>query len=140
MAKKPVQLTLVWTGEMTFRVRAPDGRELTTDGRSREGFSPVELLAAALGGCMAADVVHVLTRGRRPPRALRTSLTAQRAPSDPHRLVAVAIEFVAAGDVDPRQLERAVQLSRDKYCSVWSSLGTDTALDVVTRVEPDGVA
>ena len=139
MGKKPVQLTLDWTGDMAFRVRMPDGRELTTDGGSRQGFSPVELLAASLGGCMAADVVHVLTRGRQPLKALHTSLTARRAPSDPHRLVSVTVEFLATGNVDPHQLDRAVQLSRDKYCSVWNSLRSDTALEVVTRVEADGL-
>ena len=138
MAKKPVQLTLGWTGDLTFRVRLPDGRELTTDGGSRLGLSPVELLAAALGGCMAADVVHVLTRGRQPLKALRTHLTAERAQSNPHRLVRVSIEFLATGDIDPQQLDRAVQLSRDRYCSVWNSLRTDTALEVVTHVEADG--
>jgi uncharacterized OsmC-like protein len=53
-------------------------------------------------------------------------------------LVRVAIEFRATGDIDPQQLDRAVQLSRDKYCSVWNSLRTDTALEVVTHVEADG--
>jgi putative redox protein len=136
MAKPPVRVTLSWDKDLAFRARLPDGRELLTDGNSARGFSPVDLLAAAIAGCMAADVVHVLTKGRQPLVALRTTLEARRAESDPHRFVHVAIQFVASGDVDSRQLERAVQLSRETYCSVWNSLRIDTVLETSTRIEP----
>ena len=136
MAKKPVRLTLTWENELVFGAQLPDGRELLTDGNGARGFSPVDLLAAAIAGCMAADVVHILTKGRQPLAALRTTLDARRAESDPHRFVHVTIEFVASGAVDPRQLERAVQLSRDTYCSVWNSLRLDTKLETFTRTEP----
>jgi putative redox protein len=140
MAKKPVRVALTWQHDLAFRTVAADGRELTTDGGSRLGFSPVELLAASLAGCMAADVVHILRRARQPLGALRADLTGERAPSNPHRLVAVTIEFLVSGPVDPQQLDRAVQLSRDTYCSVWNSLRTDIRLDVVTRIHADGGA
>lgn len=138
MAKKPVRVALTWQRDLAFRTVTADGRELTTDGGSRLGFSPVELLAASLAGCMAADVVHILKRARQPLAALRADLAGERAPSNPHRLVAVRIEFLVSGPVDPQQLDRAVQLSRDTYCSVWNSLRTDISLDVVTRIQADG--
>ena len=138
MAKKPVRVALTWQQDLAFRTIAAGGRELTTDGASRLGFSPVELLAASLAGCMAADVVHILRRARQPLGALTADLTAERAPANPHRLVAVRIEFVVSGPVDPRQLDRAVQLSRDTYCSVWNSLRNDISLNVATRIEADG--
>jgi putative redox protein len=140
MAKKPVRLALTWRRDMVFGAVLPDGRELITDGSGRMGFSPVDLLAASIAACMAADVVHILGRARQPLKGLRADFSGERAPSDPHRLVRVALEFVATGSVDPRQLDRAVQLSRNKYCSVWNSIRTDTALEIVTRIEPDGDA
>ena len=136
MAKKPVRLTLTWDKDLAFFARVPDGRELLSDGRGTRGFSPVDHLAVAIAGCMAADVVHILTKARQPITGLRTTFQAVRAESHPHRFVSVAIEFSVSGAVDPRQLERAVQLSRDTYCSVWNSLRTDIALETSTRVEP----
>ncbi len=139
MAKKPVHASLVWTGSLTFRMTLPDGRTLVTDGDSRRGFSPVELMAVAISGCMAADVVHILERARQPPHALRADFTGLRAPSNPHRLVRVELRFVVTGRVEPAQLERAIQLSREKYCSVWNSLRSDTELEITTQIEADGV-
>jgi putative redox protein len=139
MAKKPVHASLVWTGSLSFRATLPDGRTLVTDGDSRRGFSPVELMAVAISGCMAADVVHILERARQPLDGLRADLTGLRAPSNPHRLVRVELRFVAKGGVEPAQLERAVQLSREKYCSVWNSLRSDTELEITTRIEADGI-
>jgi putative redox protein len=136
MAKTPVRLTLTWDHDLAFRAQLPDGRELLTDGNGARGFSPVDLLAAAIAGCMAADIVHILRKGRQPIAGLRTTLEGRRAESDPHRFVQVTIAFVASGAVDPRQLGRAVQLSRDVYCSVWNSLRTDIILETSTRVEP----
>jgi putative redox protein len=136
MAKKPVRLSLTWEKDLAFHAQLPDGRKLLTDGNGAGSFSPVDLLAAAIAGCMAADVVHILKKARQPVAALRTTLEARRAESDPHRFVHVTIEFVASGAVDPHQLERAVQLSRDTYCSVWNSLRTDTVLETSTRVDP----
>ena len=79
-----------------------------------QGLSPVQLLGAALAGCMATDVALILTRGRQPLKSLTVSLSARRADYDPHRVVGVQMHFAVGGDVNPAQLDRAVQLSRDK--------------------------
>ncbi|MBI2467321.1 MAG: OsmC family protein [Candidatus Rokubacteria bacterium] len=52
-------------------------------------------------------------------------LTAERAPEEPRRLVRVDLRFVVAGDVPPDRVERAIALSREKYCAVWHSLRQD---------------
>ncbi|HEY8147628.1 MAG TPA: OsmC family protein, partial [Vicinamibacteria bacterium] len=89
------------------------------------GPSPVQALALALAGCMSVDVVHILERGRQPLRGLRAHLRAERAPEDPHRLVRVDLRFDVMGEVAPDKVERAIALSREKYCSVWHSLRQD---------------
>jgi len=101
---------------------------MTIDGGSREGPSPVQALAISLAGCMSADVAFVLTRGRHPFRAIRASLTADRAQTDPHRIVRVALRFDVEGEVPPEAVERAIALSREKYCSVWHSMREDIEL------------
>ena len=139
MHKPPTSIGLTWTERLVFRVETDDGRTLVTDGDSRAGLSPVELLAAATAACMGVDLVHILTKARQPIEAMRVAFTGERAPSEPHRFTAVRLEFTIEGAVKQAQVDRAVQLSRDKYCSVWNSLREDITLDVVTRIHASTV-
>jgi putative redox protein len=120
----PVTLRLDWAGDLRFTGQA-DGVGLVLDGDKTAGPSPVQALAFALAGCMAADVVDILRKGRLPLRGLETRLTAHRAAEPPRRLLAVALHFTVTGDVPPDRVERAIALSRERYCSVWHSLRPD---------------
>jgi len=97
------------------------------DGDSGSAVSPVEALVLALGGCMASDVVHILVKGRADVKGLTARLAAERAPEDPRRLVKVDLRFAVQGPVPADKVERAIALSRDRYCSVWHSLRPDIA-------------
>jgi putative redox protein len=133
--KAPVTVTTEWTGDLVFTVRSGD-HAIVTDGDAKQGLSPVQLLGAALAGCMATDVALILTRGRQPLASLVVSLSGHRAEADPHRLLSVSIHFAAGGDVNPSQLDRAIALSRAKYCSVWHSLREDIALVTTSSIDP----
>jgi len=124
--RPPVAVELEWEGGLRFRGRAAD-RELRLDGDSASAVSPVETLALALAGCMASDLVHILVKGRIEPRALTARLVAERAPEEPRRLVRVDLRFAVRGPVPADKVERAITLSREKYCSVWHSLRPDIA-------------
>jgi putative redox protein len=78
--------------------------------------------------------VHILGRARQPLERMHVSFTGERAQTEPHRFTAIRLEFTIAGAVSQAHVDRAVQLSRDKYCSVWNSLREDITLDVVTRI------
>ena len=137
-ARPPVTVALEWKGGLRFAGRTPAG-ELVLDGDSAAGPSPVQALAFALAGCMAADLVHILTRGRVPPRGLRVMFTGERAEQDPRRFVRIGLRFEVTGDVPAEKVERAVALSRERYCSVWHSLRPDIELDTSFEVV-DGAA
>jgi putative redox protein len=122
--KPPVEVELTWEGDLRFRGRAGTAA-VVVDSDGLAGPSPVQSLALALAGCMSVDVVHILEKGRHPLRGLRASLRAERAPEDPHRVVRVDLHFEVTGDVGPDKVERAIALSREKYCSVWHSLRQD---------------
>jgi putative redox protein len=126
-------VTFRWTGNLAFEVYA-GAHTIVTDGDGAAGLSPVQLLGAAIGGCMGTDVALILTRGRQPLKALDVELHATRADSDPRRFVAIRIHFAVQGAVDPAQLERAINLSRDKYCSVWHCLRQDIPLETTTSI------
>ena len=122
--KPPVEVELTWDGDLRFRGHA--GRApIVVDSDGAAGPSPVQALALALAGCMSVDVVHILEKGRQPLRGLRASLRAERSTEDPHRLVRVDLHFEVSGDIAPDKVERAIALSREKYCSVWHSLRQD---------------
>lgn len=127
------QVTLAWAGDMAFNVTA-GAHEFVLDGNATRGPSPVQLLAVSLAGCMASDVALILTRARQPLHALTVTLDAERAQTDPRRFVRVVIRFAVEGAVAPAQLERAIALSREKYCSVWHTLRQDLPLEISTSI------
>jgi len=129
MAKPPTVLDLEWQHRLVFRGTSA-GREITLDGDSVEGPSPVQTMGFALASCMAADVAYVLTKGRHSLTGLHAHLVADRAQVDPHRIVKVNIHFTVHGDVVPEAVDRALALSREKYCSVWHSMREDITLEV----------
>lgn len=122
-----LEVDLEWTGDLRFEGRAGP-RTIRLDGDAKEAPSPVSTLAASLAGCMGIDVVHILERMRTPAGSLRVSLRAVRAPEDPRRLVSVELRYEVGGDVPERNVRRALELSRDEYCSVWHSLRPDIEL------------
>lgn len=124
MAKPPTVAELTWIGDLKF-AGVSGATAMTIDGNSAAGPSPVQALAFALAGCMATDVVFILTKGRHSIRGLRAHLTAHRAQQDPHRFLKVDLRFDLDGAVPADAVERAITLSREKYCSVWHSLRPD---------------
>ena len=133
--RPPMTVEMEWDGGLRFRGRAGD-RELALDGDSRSAVSPVEALALALAGCMASDLVHILVKGRAEPKGVAARLVAERAPAEPRRLVQVDLRFTVRGAVPAEKIERAIALSREKYCSVWHSLRPDIAFTTSFEVTP----
>ena len=115
---------LRWDGDLRFKGNVA-GTPIVLDSGSHEGPTPVQALAASLAGCMGMDVVHILRKGRFDLRGLTVTLVAERAQEDPHRITAVTIDFSVAGAVPDAQVQRAIDLSHEKYCSVWHSMRQD---------------
>ena len=133
--KPPVTAELVWAEDLRFGVTS--ARIATVvDGQSTAGASPVQMLVIGLAACMAMDVVDIIRKGRHPLTAFRTTVVAERQQSVPHRLTKASLHFHIHGDVPVGVVERAISLSRDKYCSVWHSLREDITLDTVHTIVP----
>ena len=103
------------------------------DGGDGADPSPMQVVAAGLAGCMAIDVRVILSRGRLPLQALTTLLEARRAEEPPRRFVEFKLHFVVKGDIAASKVERAIELSVEKYCSVWHSL--DHGAELTTSYE-----
>ena len=129
MATPPTLLDLTWTADLIF-AGSSGSASVTLDSAGVAGPSPVQALGFALAGCMTTDVTHILTKGRHPLRALTAHLVADRAPDEPHRFLRMALHFLVEGDVPAEAVDRAIALSREKYCSVWHSMRQDIAFTV----------
>jgi putative redox protein len=132
--KPPLTLELDWKGDLRFEGRSGE-TALLVDGDGHAGPSPVQALAYALAGCMASDVALILTKGREDLRGLRARLTGWRAETEPRRFLHIDLRFVVTGAVAADKIERALALSREKYCSVWHSLRQDIDFTVAYEIE-----
>lgn len=134
MASK--RAVLRWTGEgEVFRGGVPGGVDILVDGDGRLGPSPMDALLLSLGGCMGADVLMILRKGRVPVTGLEVEVEGERPDEPPRRFLSLRLEYRVEGpgpEHDAR-LERAVALSRDKYCSVIHTLRPDLDVDIRIR-------
>jgi putative redox protein len=88
------------------------------------GVRPMEMLLLGLGGCTQFDVLLILRRGRAEVSDCVVEIEAERAESDPKVFTRIHVHFVVSGrDLKPRQVERAIALSAEKYCSASIMLG-----------------
>jgi putative redox protein len=132
VTKPPLVATLTWQGDLRFDAALPR-RRIILDGDGAAGPSPVEALALALAGCMAMDVADIVVKGRHDLKSLEARMVGQRREDPPRRFVSFTLHFALTGNVPGHAVERAIQLSRDKYCSVWHSLRQD--IDLLTSFE-----
>ena len=96
--------------------------------------SPMELVLIGLGGCTAYDVVHILEKGREPIEDCVVELDADRAETEPKVFTRVRLRYLVTGrGLDRAKVERAVQLSADKYCSA-SAMIAKTA-EIIHEIE-----
>lgn len=135
-SKPPITVNLTWQGDLIFAGTAAT-LTLPIDGNAVAGPSPMQLVAFGLAGCMAIDVASIVTRGRHPLAGLSARLDAHRVNAQPARFVKMDLHYDVAGNVPHEAVERAIQLSRDKYCSVWHSLREDIEFSVTFDVVPD---
>jgi putative redox protein len=131
----PLTAELVWAGGLEFGATS-GSTAIVLDSDGAAGPSPMQLLAEALAGCMAIDVVMILTKGRHPLTSLRVSFSGERAPEPPRRFVSATLAFHVGGDVPAAAVERAIDLSRQTYCSVWHTLKPDVLLQTSYHIHP----
>jgi putative redox protein len=124
LSEPSLEAELTWVGGLRFRSRSGHN-QVVLDGDGQAAASPVQALAFALCACMASDLVHILERQRQELRSLTASFAGWRAAQDPRRFVRIDLRFRLEGRLEADKVERAVVLSREKYCSVLHSLRPD---------------
>jgi putative redox protein len=125
MSDEPMRADLVWNGGLQFTAQT-GAHALRLDGDQEAAGSPMEALLASLAGCMAIDLVIILGKRRAELKSLRAHAEGTRAEAPPRRFVGIALHFEIAGTgLKAADVDRAIQLSREKYCSVFTTLRSD---------------
>lgn len=124
-----MECTVRWHEGMSFVAETGSGHMVSMDGAPEAGGRnlaprPMELLLAGTGGCTAFDIVLILKRGRHEVTGCEVKLQAERAETDPKVFTRINMHFVVSGrKLKPEIVERAVNLSAEKYCSASIMLG-----------------
>lgn len=127
---------------VTFAAKADSNHWVMMDGPegfggSDAGSRPKELLLMAVGGCTASDVASILAKKRAPVKGFEIHLAADVSEEHPQVFTAIHIEYVIYGeDVVCRDVERAIELSTTKYCSVSAMLRKSVNITHSYRIEP----
>ncbi len=112
-----------WNEGVSFVAESGSGHALLVDGAPEAGGRnlgprPMELVLMGAAACTAFDVVWILKKARQPIADCVVDAEATRAPSEPKIFTAIHLKYAVAGrGLDARQVERAVKLSKEKYCS-----------------------
>ena len=116
------EATVNWISGMKFEAVTPEGYSFTIDGKRQEGVGAMDLLLHGLAGCTAVDVVLILQKQRQPVEGVTVNVSGERASEHPKVYTKIHIEYIIKGDVKPDKVERAIQLSEEKFCSASAML------------------
>lgn len=123
-----------WIENVSFVGESESGHAIVMDGTPEGGGRnlgprPMETLLIGTGGCTAYDVVHILRKARASVTDCVLEIDAERAPEDPKVFTRIHFHFIVTGrGLRPQQVERAVHLSAEKYCSASIMLGKTAAI------------
>ncbi len=127
-ASTPSVVQVKWVDGTRFVASDSFGHSIVLDsskqvGGNDSGFTPMQLLLAALGGCTGIDIVNLMRKQRQPVDDLEIIVTGERTEEPPRVYKKIHVEYRVKGEViDEKAIQRAIRLSEDKYCSVGAML------------------
>ncbi len=125
--------TLTWDRDLLFTATTRRGYDMEFDAAVEWGCMPAEGLLMSVAGCMAIDVVSILTKMRSAPETFSLEIEGERTPEPPQRYLRIRMVLHLTGEAVTREkVDRAIALSREKYCSVTHSLREDIEVVVET--------
>ena len=118
-----------WVEGVSFLGQTESNHSVLMDGAPEAGGKnlgprPMELVLLGTGGCTAFDVVHILKKSRQQVTDCVAEIQAERAETDPKVFTKIHFHFIITGkQLNAEQVERAIHLSAEKYCSASIMLG-----------------
>ena len=117
-----------WKGKLAFQGQTEAGHQIFMDakpdaGGEGKGPSPMELILIALAGCTAMDIIVIMRKKRVDLQGLTIKVDGERASEHPKYFTKISVEYNFEGkNLKEEDIKQAVELSRDKYCSVSAML------------------
>jgi putative redox protein len=136
-------VTVNWAGGMAFEADPPTGAKFVMDthpdyGGTRRGPTPIEALLSSIAACSAIDVLAILHKKQQKVTAYRIEVDGERPPLGeyPRPFKSIVLRHIVSGDgIDPLAVQRAVELSDAKYCSVIATLRACPSVTSEFRIE-----
>jgi len=128
---------VVWEGQgLAFRALGGSGYQLRFDSpASPSGGSPMELVALASAACTASDVISILQKKQQKVTEFEVKVVGIRSADHPRVFTEIDLEYVVTGQgVDPKAVERSIELSLTKYCSVNKMLENSVKINHRYRI------
>ncbi len=123
-----------WLDGVSFQLTSGTGHVTQSDGPQEEGgqnagMRPMEMVLLGMGGCTAFDIAQILRKRRREPDLLEIDLEAQRADEVPKVFTSIHLKYRVRGEgITEREVQRAIELSLEKYCSATRMLAETAAI------------
>jgi putative redox protein len=132
--------TVTWEQGMRFLGTADSQHQVILDadpavGGADSGFRPMELMAVSLAGCTAMDVISILAKKRQEISGFEVKVDARRAEQHPKVFTDIDIRYIVRGrSIDPAAVQRAIDLSAEKYCPAQAMLGKVAPLHLTFEI------
>jgi putative redox protein len=138
MISASVTLTQPIGNHRQFVVTSGTGHHfLLDDAAGNTGAKPIELVAIALAGCTAFDVISILRKKRQQVTGYEVKVEADQKPDPPQVFAEVRIHHIVSGtDISAQALEDAIKLSEEKYCSVGAMVKLSAELHTTFEIVP----
>jgi len=116
--------TVRWVAGEEFTATLPSGHSVSFDADRKHNAAPgpMEMLLGALGACTSVDVVMILAKKRQKLTSLEIAISGERASEPPSVWTKIEMIYRLAGDLEPKAVRDAIELSQFKYCSVAAML------------------
>jgi len=124
-----------WTGDLSFESMQEELGPLVMDGNLKKGLSPKALLLAGLAGCSAVDVVEILHKMRVHFTSLQVLSEAEQTEEHPRVFKDITLTFIInAASTELDKIQKAVDLSMEKYCGVAAMLRKNSAIHATVQL------
>jgi putative redox protein len=133
-------VNLQWNTGMTFTGENLNGHALITsndrdDQGNRPGFGPMELMALSIGACAGMDVISILKKKRQDVTGLEIQVHSRQAETHPRVWTELRVDYLFTGrSIDPKAVERAIELSKDKYCPTQNMIKEAVEIDYSYKI------
>jgi putative redox protein len=133
------EIEAIWQGDTVFTGKNTEGVQIQVGKSNGKGVSPMEAILVALAACTGDDIVSIINKKRQTLTSLKINARGLRADTTPSIFIEIHLEFIFSGNhLVEKDLAQAIQLSKEKYCSVGAMLSKTAKIHTSFKILPNG--